>query len=106
MSDVIEGAVAAVLNRLDEMNGGGEISYEVYRELHDLASTIPDDAAPEWEWALMNDDDDEPWSHYYESRELLLSNLEALAGRDDETLVRRRKAGPWEPLPVGGETDE
>lgn len=33
--------VDAVLDRLDEMNNG-EISYEVYRELHDLVSMIPD----------------------------------------------------------------
>ena len=52
----------------------------------------------EWEYALQADGDDEPWSDWYESRELLADNLDALAARDDERLVRRRKAGPWEPV--------
>ena len=41
-----ESAVAAVLDRLDEMNNG-EISYEVYRELHDLVSVIPEPVSPQ-----------------------------------------------------------
>lgn len=40
-SEDASGAISAVLNRLDELNNGG-ISYEVYSELHDLVSAIPD----------------------------------------------------------------
>lgn len=57
----------------------------------------------EWEYALQADGDDEPWSDWYESRELLADNLDALAARDDERLVRRRKAGPWEPVEEDGD---
>lgn len=61
---------------------------------------------PEWEWALKNNEDTDPWSLYYGSRESLEGNLAALADRDDETLVRRRKAGPWEVAKAAAEAIE
>lgn len=68
--------------------------------LHELpevrASVVPEE--PEWEWALMADGDDEPWSDYYKTREHLAERLSVLAWREDEHLVRRRAPGPWLPV--------
>lgn len=61
-----------------------------------LEAVLPGD--DDWEYALQAEGDDEPWSDCYETRELLAENLDGLAAREDERLVRRRPAGPWEPV--------
>lgn len=61
------------------------------------------EAENEWEYALMATGDDEPWSDYYGSREALSANLDALAARDDQRLVRRQAPGRWEPVEDGEE---
>lgn len=60
---------------------------------------------PEWEWALMADGDDEPWSDCYKTREHLAERCGGLAWRDDERLVRRRAPGPWVAVEQEGERD-
>lgn len=60
---------------------------------------------PEWEWALMSDGDDEPWSDYYKTREHLAERCGGLADREDEHLVRRRAPSPWLPVDENKEGD-
>ena len=88
-----ESVINAVLNRLDEMNNG-EISYGVYSELHDLVSSIPalppPPARDEWEYRCTNEQNSVPLSVSPESHREHCSGV----------IERRRKAGPWEPLPV------
>lgn len=52
----------------------------------------------EWEYGLMADGDDEPWSDYSADLDWLISEAGSSISSTDRA-VRRRKAGPWEPVP-------
>ena len=84
---MMDEAIETVLNRLDEMNGGGEINYEVYREMYDLVSMIPDEAAPEPEWEYQCTNSINTTG--------LLTDPELHARQCSGRIERRRKAGPW-----------
>lgn len=69
----------------------------------DIAAAEQGTEEPDWEWALMADGDDEPWSNYYKTREHLAERCGGLVDRGDEHLVRRRAPGPWMPVEQGDE---
>ncbi|MCS4278033.1 hypothetical protein M2390_003256 [Mycetocola sp. BIGb0189] len=65
------------------------------------------ETATEWEWAVQAWGDDEPWSDFYDSRELLLRGIAGTGGwAEGEEMVRRRKAGPWSSVSPEQDEDE
>ncbi|WP_336653060.1 MULTISPECIES: hypothetical protein [unclassified Leucobacter] len=62
---------------------------------------------PEWEWGVQAtvNIDGSPNARIELATEKELPHLRDAQRRGWCTLHRRRKAGPWEPLPVGGETE-
>jgi hypothetical protein len=53
----------------------------------------------EWEYGIAADGDDhEPYTDHYSSIEDMSDEFDGSLAREDEHLVRRRKAGPWEPV--------
>jgi hypothetical protein len=53
----------------------------------------------EWEYGIAADGDDhEPFTDHYSSIEDMSDEFDGSLAREDEHLVRRRKAGPWEPV--------
>jgi hypothetical protein len=72
------------------------------RLLHQLADALEaahsqKGAEPEWEYARKAPGDDEPWSDVSEDLDSLMESNGFIYG----VLVRRRKAGPWEPVERG-----
>ncbi|KKI18731.1 MULTISPECIES: hypothetical protein [unclassified Leucobacter] len=61
-----------------------------------LEAALPGD--DDWEYAMRESGEDEPWSYTHPTRELLLSAVGWMAKRQDMEIVRRRPAGPWEPV--------
>lgn len=56
-------------------------------------------AEPEWEYARKAPGDDEPWSDVSEDLDSLMDGN----GFIGDVFVRRRKAGPWEPVERGAD---
>ncbi len=56
-----------------------------------------------WEYGLRADGDEDPYSDVADDLDYLLENW--FAGLPDEHVARRRKAGPWEPIPVQIQTN-
>lgn len=64
-----------------------------------LEAALPGD--DDWEYAMRESGEDEPWSYTHPTRELLLSAVGWMAKRQDMEILRRRPAGepgPWEPV--------
>lgn len=65
-------------------------------------SSHPDEET-EWEYGIIGDGDSAPWSDLSVDLDYLLDEAGSSISSTDR-VVRRRKAGPWEPVPEGSET--
>lgn len=77
----------------DGLDDPGVLSLELADALE---AALPGDE--DWEYAMRESGEDVPWSYTHPTRELLLSAVGWLARRHDMEILRRRPAGPWEPV--------
>lgn len=55
---------------------------------------------PEWQYGVRATGDSEPFTDHYESLDAMSEEFDGrVVWNTDEEIVRRRKAGPWEPIP-------
>lgn len=85
-----------------------KLAGDLIQELIDLKAALSRTApADEWEYSVGFDDPELGWTNdlaeVHDNREDAEEDFRAGAGswRDDDQIVRRRKAGPWEP--IGGD---
>ncbi|UOQ57219.1 hypothetical protein MUN78_16440 [Leucobacter allii] len=80
------------------------VAMEVLRLADALEGTLDES---EWEYCIVNGLGVGIYMAYSleEALQGIARDQSSLGSKPKRSLMRRRKAGPWEPLPVGGETE-
>lgn len=61
-------------------------------------SSTPVETEENWEWGVIAEGDDEPYTDHYRSRQDLADDIGYAIGHESDVLVHRRPAGPWLPV--------